>query len=65
MPDSRNKNTAQNLMQVHGLRAQAVVQERITELRQRGDVAELDRWENVDAAIRELRQTAPNGSTRN
>ncbi len=54
-PDS--KYTAQNLMTVHGLRASAVVQERIAEARQQGDVSGLERWQNVDAAIAELRRT--------
>jgi hypothetical protein len=51
--------TAQNLMAVHGLRAQAVVHERIAESRQQGDVSGLERWQNVEAAISELRRTAP------
>jgi hypothetical protein len=52
-----NKQIARNLISVHGLRAQAVVQERITEARLAGDRAGLDRWQNVRAAIGELRQT--------
>jgi hypothetical protein len=54
-----SKYTAQNLMTVHGLRAQAVVQERIAEARQQGEPASLHRWQNVEAAISELRRTAP------
>ncbi len=56
-PDS--KTTAQALMTVHKLRAQAVVQERIAEARQQGDTADLERWQNVAAAIAELRRSAP------
>lgn len=56
-PDS--KHTAQNLMAVHGLRAQAVVQERLAEARQQGDAVGLHRWQNVEAAIGELRRSAP------
>ena len=52
-----NKQIARSLMGVHGLRAQALVQERIAEARLAGDRAGLDRWQNVLAAIGELRQT--------
>ena len=52
-----NKQTARNLMSVHGLRAQAVVQERIAESRLQGDRAGFERWQNVKAAIAELRRT--------
>jgi hypothetical protein len=56
-PDS--KATAQNLMSVHGLRAQAVVMERMEESRLQGDASGLARWQNVEAAISELRRTNP------
>jgi hypothetical protein len=59
MPALDNKYTAQNLIAVHGLRAQAVVQERIAESRTRGDASGMERWQNVEAAIAELRRTAP------
>ncbi len=62
MPEPDDKYTAQNLMAVHGLRAQAVVQERIAESRQQGNTSEMDRWQNVEAAISELRRTANRGS---
>jgi hypothetical protein len=62
MTERDDKFTAQNLIAVHGLRAQAVVQERIAESRQQGDTAELDRWQSVGAAIGELRRTAPAGA---
>jgi hypothetical protein len=52
-----NKRIARNIMSVHGLRAQALVEERIAEARLAGDRAGLDRWQNVRAAIGELRQT--------
>jgi hypothetical protein len=58
MYNSESKTTAQNLMTVHGLRAQAVVQERIAEARQQGDAAGLERWQNVEAAIAELRRSS-------
>ena len=59
MDQSDSKYTAQNLMAVHGLRAQAVVQERLAEARNQGDTAGVDRWRNVAAAIAQLRGSAP------
>jgi hypothetical protein len=59
MLQSDSKYTAQNLISVHGLRAQAVAQERSAEARQQGDTAGLERWQNVEAAISDLRRTAP------
>ncbi len=64
MPESDSKYTAQNMIAVHGLRAQAVVQERIVESRMQGDSSGLERWQNVEAAIGELRRTAPRASGR-
>ena len=60
MSEFESKYTAQNLMAVHGLRAQALVHERISEARQQGDTTGLERWQNVEAAIGELRRTAAN-----
>jgi hypothetical protein len=57
MLEFENKQIARNLMNVHGLRAQALVQERIAEARLAGDHSGLERWQNVRAAIGELRQT--------
>ena len=57
-----NKQTAQSLMAVHGLCAQAVVRERMAEARLRGDATDLSRWQNVEAAIGELRRTNPSGA---
>jgi hypothetical protein len=59
MLKSDSKYTAQNLIRVHGLRAQAVVRERIVESRLQGDASGFERWQNVEAAISELRRTAP------
>jgi hypothetical protein len=64
MSEFESKYTAQNLMVVHGLRAQAVVQERLSEARQQGDTTGLERWQNVEAAISELRRTASGRATR-
>jgi hypothetical protein len=46
-------------MEVHGLRAGAVAEERIAESRLGGDTTGLERWQNVRAAIAELRRTGP------
>lgn len=54
-----NKKTARNLMTVHGQRALAVVHERVQEARLQGDVSGLARWQDVEAAIADLRQTEP------
>jgi hypothetical protein len=59
MNEFESKYTAQNLMAMHGLRAQAVVHEHLSEARQQGDTTGLERWQNVEAAISELRRTAP------
>ena len=64
MSGSDTKYTAQNMITVHGLRAQAVVQERIVESRLQGDSSGLERWQNVEAAIGELRRTAAKTSAR-
>ncbi len=48
-----------SMIKLHGLRAQAVAQERLAELRLRGDTAEFDLWQQIYAAICELRRTAP------
>jgi hypothetical protein len=50
---------ALSMIRLHGLRAQAVALERVAELRQQGDVAGHDRWQQIHAAICELRRTAP------
>ena len=53
------QETALSMIKLHGLRAQAVAQERAAELRQQGDVAGYDLWQQIYAAICELRRTAP------
>ena len=63
MDKSDSKYTAQNMMTVHGLRAHAVVQERMAEARQQGDTTAQERWQNVQAAIAELRHSAPRRPT--
>ena len=57
--DTDYRKTAMNLMSAHGIRAQAVVSERIEEARLQGDASDLARWQNVEAAISELRRTSP------
>jgi hypothetical protein len=51
--------TAISMIRLHGLRAQAAALERAAELRHQGDVAGLDLWQQIHAAICELRRTAP------
>ena len=53
------QETALSMIKLHGLRAQAVAQERAAELRQQGDTAGYDLWQQIHAAICELRRTAP------
>jgi hypothetical protein len=57
MSEPHSRATAQNLIALHGLRAQAVVQERIAESRNQGDTSGMERWQNVEAEIYELRRT--------
>jgi hypothetical protein len=51
------RETALSMMKLHGLRAQAIAMERASEMRQQGDVSGHDRWQQIHAAICELRQT--------
>jgi hypothetical protein len=51
--------TALAMIRLHGLRAQAVALERAAELRQQRDVASYDLWQQIHAAICELRRTVP------
>jgi hypothetical protein len=56
--ESDPQQTAQAMIQLHGLRAQATALARVEELRRQNDTSELERWEAVHAAICELRRTA-------
>lgn len=49
---------ARMLIDRHGMRAGAVAEQRASEARLAGAVAELDHWSAVQAAIAELRRTA-------
>ncbi len=51
------KETAQMMIRLHGLRAQAIAQERASEMRQQGDTAGLDHWQQIHAAICEMRRS--------
>lgn len=53
------RSTAQNMIRLHGLRAQAIAMEHLMEQRQAGNTAGLDHWQAVHSAICELRRTAP------
>jgi hypothetical protein len=59
MREFNSRDTARNLIAMHGLRARAVVQERIVESRNQGDTSGMERWQNVEAAIGELRRIGP------
>ena len=52
------KDTARMMIKRHGLQAQAVALERVQEMRVQGDAAGLDRWQQIYAAICELRRSA-------
>jgi hypothetical protein len=58
MDTADSKQTAQNMMSVHGLRAQAVAHEHLAESRAAGDTEGMERWQAVEAAIAEMRRTA-------
>jgi hypothetical protein len=58
------QETALTMIRLHGLRAQAVALERAAELRQQHDPAGHDQWQQIHAAICELRRTAPPASAR-
>jgi len=50
------KETARMMIRLHGLQAQAIAQERVSEMRQQRNTAGLDHWQHVHTAICELRQ---------
>lgn len=56
MQDQDSQHTALMMIQLHGLRAQAIALEHVAVMRQQGDTAGLDRWQQIHAAICELRQ---------
>ena len=58
------QETALKMINLHGLRAQAVALERAAEMRQQGDAAGHDLWHQIHAAICELRRTAPSSAAR-
>jgi hypothetical protein len=53
------QETALKMLRLHGLRAQAIALERAAEMRQQANVAGYDQWQQIHAAICELRRTAP------
>lgn len=48
---------ALSLIQRHGLRAQAVANERAAEMQNAGDAAGVDKWRQIHDLIAELRRT--------
>ena len=51
------QETALMMIRLHGLQAQAIALEHLSEMRQQGDTAGLDHWQQVYSAVCELRQT--------
>lgn len=56
MSQQNARDTAQMMLRLHGLRAQAIAQERTAEMRQQGDAAGFDHWQRVHAEICDLRR---------
>jgi hypothetical protein len=54
-----NGKVALEMITIHGLRALAVANERAEQARLQGDAEALSRWQNVQAAVNELRRTLP------
>jgi hypothetical protein len=57
MTGNNAKETATDMIRLHGLRAQAAAQERASGLRAQGDMEGFEHWQRVHAAICELRRT--------
>jgi hypothetical protein len=57
------RETAQQMIQLHGARAAAMAQERAAQMRASGDAAEHDRWQSVYALICEFRRTGRRSET--
>jgi hypothetical protein len=49
-------DTAKKMIRLHGMRAQAVAQERADETRHQGDSADFEYWQHVNGVICELRR---------
>jgi hypothetical protein len=52
------QETALKMIRLHGMRAQAVALERAAEMRQQGNAAGHDLWQQIHAGICELRRSA-------
>jgi hypothetical protein len=50
------RETALMMIRLHGMRAQAIASQRAAEMRQQGDAAGHDLWQQIQTAICELRQ---------
>jgi hypothetical protein len=57
------RDTAQQMIQLHGLRAPAMALERVAQMRASGDTAEHERWQAVHALICEFRRTGRRSET--
>ncbi len=56
MPTLDAQETALMMIRLHGLQAQAIALEHVAEMRQQGDTAGLDHWQQIYSAVCELRQ---------
>jgi hypothetical protein len=63
MADTDPRMTAQNMIRLHGLQAQAIAMQHLEEQRQQSNAGALEHWQQVYAAICELRRTAPRQSS--
>jgi hypothetical protein len=59
MAQQEPASLARMLIARHGLRASAVAEEHVNQARTAGDTASHERWVAVQAAVNELRRTAP------
>jgi hypothetical protein len=57
MDAEKIREIARNMIARHGLRAQAVAQEHLEEVRRQGETANLEHWQAVFDAVVELRRT--------
>ena len=57
------RDTAQQMIRLHGMRAPAMALERAAQMRASGNTAEHDRWQAVHALICEFRRTGRRSET--
>ena len=52
-----SQQTALMMLRTHGPQAYGIARQHEAEARQRGDTAELERWQDIELAIAELRRS--------